>query len=313
TLPGFACVFALLLGVELFLTDGGPSVTLLLSVLLWFLCFALAANQEYVIKYAYTSRTCVVSNRVCRAGMRDAVKLWLTAFVILFPATGLLSFVVTGFRMPVLAGRNAPPQVLFAFPFAGAWGLNAVLFGFGILCLLFGAGLLLYRMGHDPVRTRAMLQALSARLRDFFAGILYALGFSGGKRRGTEQEAEEETAHYRDTVTRVRRAPQSVLYRDRRALDRALRREKGTDAKFCLAYRALLASLTADNIGLCATMTPYEAAKRIGERTDMAQIDAWTARFVSLTYAKGEAHATDADLKALCSCLYRRMETAVNG
>ena len=55
TLPGFAGVFALILGVELFLKDGGPSVTLFLSVVLWFLCFALAANQEYVIKYAYAS------------------------------------------------------------------------------------------------------------------------------------------------------------------------------------------------------------------------------------------------------------------
>ncbi len=306
TLLGFACSFALILGVQF----GSPSVTLFLSVLLWFLCFSLVANQEYVIKNAYTSCTCVVSARVCRVGMRDAVKLWLTAIVLLFPAIGLLSFLVTGFRMLLLAGRDAPPQVLFTFPFAGAWRLNAALFGFGILCLLFGAGLLFYRMGHDPIRTRAMLQALSARVYDFFAGILYALGFSVGKRRGIGQVADEATDHYRDTVTKIPPAARSVLYRDRHALDRALRREKGTDAKFCLAYRALLATLAADGIGLCTTMTPYEAADVIRERTDMAQMDGWTAQFVSLTYAKGETHATNADLKNLCACLYRRMQTA---
>ena len=57
-------------------------------------------------------------------------------------------------------------------------------------------------------------------------------------------------------------------------------------------------------------MTPYEAADVIRERTDMVQMDGWTAQFVSLTYAKGETHTTNADLKNLCACLYRRMQTA---
>ena len=154
TLPGFACVFALILGVELFLKDGGPSVTLFLSVVLWFLCFALAANQEYVIKYAYASHTCVVSSRVRRAGLRNAMRVWLTAVGIFLPAAGLLTVAVTGIRMLALSGEGAPPAKLFLFPFAGAWGLNAVLFGFGILCMVFGAGVLLYRFAHDPARTR---------------------------------------------------------------------------------------------------------------------------------------------------------------
>ena len=299
TLPGFACVFALLLGVELFLTDGGPSVTLFLSVVLWFLCFALAANQEYVIKYAYASHTCVVSSRVRRAGLRNAMRVWLTAVGIFLPAAGLLTVAVTGIRMLALSGEGAPPAKLFLFPFAGAWGLNAVLFGFGSLCLVFGAGVLLYRFAHDPAKTRAMLQALSARLRDFFAGILYALGISGRKRREREPDADEVTAHYRDTVTRVRRAPQSVLFCDSRALERALRREKGTDAKFCLAYRALLAALAADGIGLNPTMTPGEAAGVIREKTGLSQIDAWTAVFIALTYARNTLHATAADLQAI--------------
>ena len=310
TLPGFAGVFALILGVELFLKDGGPSVTLFLSVVLWFLCFALAANQEYVIKYAYASHTCVVSARVRRAGLRNAMRVWLTAVGMFLPAAGLLTVAVTGIRMLVLSGEGVPPAKLFLFPFAGAWGLNAVLFGFGILCMVFGAGVLLYRFAHDPAKTRAMLAVLSARLYDFFAGILYVFGISVGRRRGGEPDADEVTEHYRDTVTRVRRAPQSVPCRDRRALERALRREKGNDAKFCLAYRALLAALAADGIGLTPTMTPYEAADVIRERTDMVQMDGWTAQFVSLTYAKGEAHTTNADLKNLCACLYRRMQTA---
>lgn len=107
TLPGFSCVFALILGLELFLSDGGPSMTLFLSVLLWFLCFSLAANQEYVIKYAYASRTCVVSSRVRRAGLRNAVGVWLTAIGIFLPSLGLLSALVTGFRMLLLSGKRA--------------------------------------------------------------------------------------------------------------------------------------------------------------------------------------------------------------
>lgn len=313
TLPGFAGVFALILGVELFLKDGGPSVTLFLSVVLWFLCFALAANQEYVIKYAYASHTCVVSARVRRAGLRNAMRVWLTAVGMFLPAAGLLTVAVTGIRMLALSGEGAPPAKLFAFPFAGAWGLNAVLFGFGVLCMVFGAGVLLYRFAHDPAKTRALLAVLSARLYDFFAGILYVFGIFVGRRRGGEPDADEVTEHYRDTVTRVRRAPQSVPCRDRRALERALRREKGNDAKFCLAYRALLAALAADGIGLTPTMTPYEAADVIRERTDMVQMDGWTAQFVSLTYAKGETHTTNADLKNLCACLYRRMQTADGG
>lgn len=307
TLPGFACVFALLLGVELFLTDGGPSVTLFLSVVLWFLCFALAANQEYVIKYAYASRTCVISSRVCRAGLRNAMRVWLTAVGMFLPAAGLMTFAVTGIRMLALSGEGAPPAKLFAFPFAGACGLNAVLFGFGSLCLAFGAGVLLYRFAHDPAKTRAMLTALSARLYDFFAGILYVFGISIGRRRGRESDADEVTAHYRDTASRVRPAAQTVAFRDRHALERALRREKGTDAKFCLAYRALLAALAADGIGLTPTMTPYEAAGVIRERTDLSQIDAWTARFVALAYAKADTHADGSELKAICDQLYRRL------
>ena len=107
TLPGFAGVFALILGVELFLKDGGPSVTLFLSVVLWFLCFALAANQEYVIKYAYASHTCVVSSRVRRAGLRNAMRVWLTAVGMFLPAAGLLTFAVTGIRMLVLSGEGS--------------------------------------------------------------------------------------------------------------------------------------------------------------------------------------------------------------
>ncbi|HBF14244.1 MAG TPA: hypothetical protein DDW30_00890, partial [Clostridiales bacterium] len=303
TLPGFACAFAIILGVQF----GSPSVTLFLSVLLWFLCFSLVANQEYVIKYAYTSRTCVISSRVCRAGMRDAIRLWLTAFALLPPAAGLLTFAVTGFRMLLLAGKDAPPIQVFAFPFAGLWKLNAAVFGFGILCLVFGAGVLLYRMAHDPAKTRAMLQSLSARLYEFFAGILYVFGISIGRRRGREPDADEVTAHYRDTASRVHTARQPVVFRDRHALERALRREKGIDAKFCLAYRALLASLAADGIGLNPAMTPHEAAGVIRERPDLSQIDAWTARFVALAYAKADTHADGSELKAICDQLYRRL------
>lgn len=299
TLPGFACVFALLLGVELFLTDGGPSVTLFLSVVLWFLCFALAANQEYVIKYAYASHTCVVSSRVRRAGLRNALRVWLTAVGMFLPAAGLMTFAVTGIRMLALSGEGAPPAKLFAFPFAGAWGLNAVLFGFGVLCLVFGAGVLLYRFAHDPAKTRAMLAVLSARLYEFFAGILYVFGISIGRRRGHEQDADEVTEHYRDTASRVQTARQPVAFRDRHAFDRALRREKGTDAKFCLAYRALLAILAADGIGLNPTMTPGEAAGVIREKTGLSQIDAWTAVFIALTYARDTVHASAADLQAI--------------
>lgn len=209
-----------------------------------------------------------------------------------------------------------------------AWGISALaglLAGAGVRDLMAwrlgaesnsevgGAVVLLYRFAHDPAKTRAMLAVLSARLYDFFAGILYVFGISVGRRRGGEPDADEVTEHYRDTVTRVRRAPQSVPCRDRRALERALRREKGNDAKFCLAYRALLAALAADGIGLTPTMTPYEAADVIRERTDMVQMDGWTAQFVSLTYAKGETHTTNADLKNLCACLYRRMQTADGG
>ena len=312
TLPGFACVFALLLGVELFLTDGGPSVTLFLSVVLWFLCFALAANQEYVIKYAYASRTCVVSARVRRAGLRNATRVWLTAVGMFLPAAGLMTFAVTGIRMLALSGEGAPLAKLFLFPFAGAWGLNAVLFGFGVLCLVFGGGVLLYRFSHDPAKTRAMLAVLSARLYEFFAGILYVFGISVGRRRGREPDADEVTAHYRDTVTRVRRAPQSVLFCDSRALERALRREKGNDAKFCLAYRALLAALAADGIGLNPTMTPGEAAGVIREKTNLSQIDAWTAVFIALTYARDTVHASAADLQAIRGAVGKLLNPAAH-
>ena len=132
------------------------------------LCFALAANQEYVIKYAYASRTCVVSARVRRAGLRNAMRVWLAAVGMFLPAAGLMTFAVTGIRMLALSGEGAPPAKLFTFPFAGAWGLNAVLFGFGLLCLVFGAGVLLYRFAHDPAKTRAMLAVLSAWLYEFF-------------------------------------------------------------------------------------------------------------------------------------------------
>lgn len=308
TLPGFACVFALLLGVELFLTDGGPSVTLFLSVVLWFLCFALAANQEYVIKYAYASRTCVVSARVRRAGLRNAMRVWLAAVGMFLPAAGLMTFAVTGIRMLALSGEGAPPAKLFLFPFAGAWGLNAVLFGFGILCIVFGAGVLLYRFAHDPAKTRAMLAVLSAWLYEFFAGILYVFGISIGRRRGHEPDADEVTAHYRDTASRVRTVAQTVVFRDRHTFDRALRREKGTDAKFCLAYRALLAALAADGIGLNPTMTPSEAAGVIREKTELSQIDAWTATFIALTYARDTAHATAADAQAIREAVWFRLE-----
>lgn len=307
TLPGFACAFALILGLELFLTDDGPSVTLFLSVLFWFLCFSLAANQEYVIKYAYASRTCVVSGRVRRAGLRNAAGVWLTACAIFLPSLGLLSFFVTGFRMLLLSGKNASAAQRFTFPFAGAWGLNAALFGFGILCLLFGAGLLLYRTSHDPAGTRAMLAGLSERLRAWLSGILYALGITG-RRRGGEPEADEVNGHYRDTVTSVRQVLTTAACRDRRSLERALRREKNTNAKFCLAYRTLLAALAASGIGLTPTMTPHEAAEVIREKTELSQIDAWTAVFIALTYARDTAHATAADTQAIREAVEKFLE-----
>lgn len=305
TLPGFACVFALILGLELFLTDDGPSVTLFLSVLFWFLCFSLAANQEYVIKYAYASRTCVVSSRVRRAGLRNAAGVWLAACAIFLPSLGLLSFFVTGFRMLLLSGKNASAAQRFTFPFAGAWGLNAALFGFGILCLLFGAGVLLYRFAHDPNKTRAMLAGLSERLRAWFSGILYALGITG-RRRGGEPEADAVTEHYRDTVTSVRPVLTTAGCRDRRSLERALRREKNTNVKFCLAYRTLLAALAADGIGLTPTMTPYEAAEVIRKKTNLSRIDEWTAQFVLASYAGGGAQISGGMLRDICAAIPER-------
>ena len=103
------------------------------------------------------------------------MRVWLTAVGMFLPAAGLLTVAVTGIRMLVLPGEGVPPAKLFLFPFAGAWGLNAVLFGFGILCMVFGAGVLLYRFAHDPAKTRAMLAVLSARLYDFFAGFSMCL------------------------------------------------------------------------------------------------------------------------------------------
>ena len=99
-----------------------------------------------------------------------------------------------------------------------------------------------------------------------------------------------------------------MVFRDRHEFDRALRREKGTDAKFCLAYRALLAALAADGIGLNPTMTPSEAAGVIREKTELSQIDAWTATFIALTYARDTAHATAADAQAIREAVWVRLE-----
>ena len=55
-------------------------------------------------------------------------------------------------------------------------------------------------------------------------------------------------------------------------------------------------------------MTPSEAAGVIREKTELSQIDAWTATFIALTYARDTAHATAADAQAIREAVWFRLE-----
>ena len=59
-------------------------------------------------------------------------------------------------------------------------------------------------------------------------------------------------------------------------------------------------------------MTPGEAAGVIREKTGLSQIDAWTAVFIALTYARNTVHASAADLQAIREAVGKLLNSAAH-
>lgn len=299
-------VFGVLLGFYIW---AGVSVSLLfvLCQMLYFLCFSVVMNQEYVIRHSYSSPTCNASSAVRSAGMRSACTLWLLAVSLLLPVLELATLLVTPFRVFLAVGRNPTFAELFCFPFPAFPILNAILFVLSVLTLISGAVLLLLRLRYRREEMREWRKRLLAAFRRIRKALLrrFLTPYRPKKKHDSGQKQRRESAplHYVDTVTPIRPRDPDIACRDYRGFVRQMRRLPNIDEQFLFAYRVLIRTLCTEQKGIIITQTPSEMSKRISEHTNIASIDHLTDVFIHLTYARAERHASVSDLSALCEAL----------
>ncbi len=301
------CLFAL--GVPFgILTFWGSGVNSLFAacVLVYALCLFILMNQEYVIKPAYSSKTCYATRELRLHGIGRAVGLWLTALLTALLFLSLMSIFVTPIRFFMFLDMN---QVL-DFPFTGMPALNGAMFFVGMALIPILSVLCILRF----VRPRG-LKYWEKVIKDFFGkliGFFHRLRFR--KKKGLEADMEfkevvgerPKKQHYVDTVTETKIAEiqRPKGYRD---FVKQLKALSDVNEQYRFAYEVLITELYDAHIGIAKHQTPLEMAAVISRKTNISEMGRLTATFADVTYAKGKSASTR-DVETVCQILQARLK-----
>ena len=303
TMPEFIGVMSLLFALRLWIGDGA-NLLMTACFLLYFLCLALLMNQEYTIRYSYSSATCHATPRLRRAGLRAACLLWLRALLAVLPVLSLLTLCVTSFRLVLFADESTSFANLFSFPFPALPAAGATLFVLGILLILAFAvwGMMRLRYRHDE--TKRQILSFLQWLRQLVLSVLYLFGIEPRPKRAHTETVEEVMPNYVDTVTQLTPTGANTECSDYRSFYRQMKRLPDTNAQYRFAYCTLIRRLGSAQIGIQPNQTPLEMAEIIRNKTNIEEIDRWTQTFLYVAYADATGYrARTSDVKNICGVL----------
>lgn len=301
------CLFAL--GVPFgIVTWWGNGVNSLftLCVLVYSLCLFILMNQEYVIKPAYSSKTCYATRELRLHGIGRALGLWLTTFITAILILSLMSIFVTTVRFLMFLEI----EEVLAFPFAGMPGMNLFMFFVGLILIPVMSVLCILRF----VKPRG-LKYWERIIRDFFGklwDILCRLRFFKRDRTDVDMEFKEvvgerpKKQHYVDTVTETQVA-EAQMPKSYRAFAKQMKALPDINEQFRFAYEVLITELYDAHIGIAKHQTPLEMAAVIMRKTNISEMDHLTATFADVTYAKDKSAAAS-DVEMVCRILQSRLK-----
>ncbi len=275
-------------------------------VLAYSLCLFVLMNQEYVIKPAYSSKTCYATRELRLHGMGRAAALWLTTLLTSVVILSLLAVLI----IPIRFLLTPDMSLVLDFPVKGVPGINLALFFVGLIIIPTLSVLAILRF----LRPRG-LKYWEKILRDFFGkviGFFLRLRFKRGARENEEMEFQEvvgerpKKQHYVDTVTATKRT-EKELPTGYRVFVKQMKALPDINAQYRYAYEVLITELYHAHIGIAKHHTPLEMAEVIRRKTNIGEMDRLTAIFTAVTYAKDQV-ATPQNVEDVCVILQQRMK-----